>query len=457
MTPEEIKAQKEKQLAAMIQDIADPNEGFLATREKVKGLLTMVEQFKGLEASKILAQLELLKAKQESFTEMVKRSKHGPYISGIEDQKFSILRAMVAIRTGNWKGAEEEQKLMEAVREKASQSVGDDKRGGFFVPDQVIPDVIGGIYTRSVFINLVGEGTQRISVMEGLTGGNVHIPKFDGGLVAYWIGEEDEYAESQTDVEDVTMNPKKMGILVRITDTMRKLGSFGFEQLLRRDMERAAAKKLDWTILYGSGSDKMPRGVANTPGIKIYSAQSGTVVDHDTLATAQADWDGAVLDFDGLDNMLLALEEDDITLDESSAIIAAARYFRGLKQLKVDNYSAQAVNRPYLIGAPMLPDSRLRDIIGEFDKSNQIPTTNKPGASVGAPTDSTTEKYSDVLAGNLSTIVLGRWAALEIDSDMGKGKGFTSDHEYLKLRLYADVSVRQGRELILCPDAKVRA
>jgi len=453
--------QEAAEVVRQLQALLTGEDSLSVTVQRVKDLQSVVEPLKGLDPAKIMEELDKFRASQERMVTLIRGSKRGFYVPGIEDEKFSMLKAMIAIKTGDWKDAGKEQEILRSVREKASQVIGNDKLGGHFVPDQVIPEVIAAIYTRSVFLNLGPDGTTRVSVLEGLQGGNVKIPKFDGGLIAYWIGEEDEYAESQTNVGDVTLNPKKIGVLVRLTDSMRRFQGFGFENLLRNDMVRALAKKVDWTIPYGLGTNDMPLGLFRQAGIKIFRAENGVVYDQNTEAgrtalAAITDWDGGELDFDGLDDMMGALEDDDIVADESFAFISAPRYFRRQKQLKVDNFSGHIDAKPYLLGMPMLSDARLRELIGDFDKSTQIPTTSKPGASVQGATDSTNEKYTDVISGNLNNILFGRWGGIEIEDDGGKGKGFTSDHTYMKLRMYGDMCVRQPRSLIVCPDAKAR-
>ena len=455
------KEQKEAKMAILLERLSELFEGDDSVpkmKDKLKLLTTEFGEFKKVDTKNLLAEVDKIKAGQEKLIKQIRYSKNGLYVPGAEDVEFSVLKAMLGVKTGDWTNAGQEKELMDQWREKASHNAGTGASGAYFIADQVIPDVIAAIYTKSVMISLVGEGTTRVSVLEGLTGGNIKIPKFDGGLIAYWIGEEDEYAESQTKVGDVTLNPKKLGILVRITDSMKKLQTFGFENLLRRDMERAAAKKLDWTIMYGTGSSNMPRGIMNMPGIKFYDANAKTTVSGRAAADAIT-WVAAAMDFDGLDNMQLALEEDDISIEESYATISAPRFFKKLKQLKTENYTGQTTGLPYLLGMPMLTDAKLTDVIGDWDASNQIPNNNLPGESINgttAATSPTGDLNTDVFAGNLSEVVLGRWAGIEIEDDGGKGKGFTSDHTYMKLRLYADVGARQERALVVCPNAKVR-
>lgn len=449
-------------------------DGLEGLVDRLKAVEDVVGPIKRLDMKALLSEHERMRAGQKRLQEQIRTSRLGGHFPGIEDagENFSVLRAMIGRRQGGdnklaWESAgagyeyeviSQASKKLREIYTKAGHQVGDDRSAGSFIPDQVIPDVIGGIYTRSVFVALEGEGETRVSVLEGLQGGSIRIPQFNGGLIAYWIGEEDEYAESLTDTADVTMSPKKMGILVKITQEMKTWAAFGFEALLRKDMMRAAAKKLDFTVAYGTGTNFSPRGITKTNGIRVYSAQSkkSGILGTDALGGAQfqADWAGAELDFDGLDNMRLEVEEADVDYDETAVTIGAPRYFSRLRQLKVSNFSGQTTDRPYLIGMPMLPDSRLADIIGPFAKSNQI-KKKLPGSSVGAPTTSSNVKFADVFGGNLGNVILGRWAGIEIEDDAGKGKGFTSDSIYMKLRMYGDTCIRHPLAVAVCPDARI--
>jgi HK97 family phage major capsid protein len=261
---------------------------------------------------------------------------------------------------------------------------------------------------------------------------------------------------------DITMNPKKLMMLVKLTDSMRRFGGFGFENILRNDMINTAAEKFDWTVAYGNGGADMPRGIINTSGIKIFSAEKGGygVLGTDSLADTgvfQATWAGAALTFDVVDLMNLALEEDKIRQGPSAIMITSPRALSYLRRLKVTYFSGQTSGQGYLLGLPILSDARLADIIGAFDKTPQIPSNNYAGKSVGAtPTNAATVNCTDVFKGNLAEVIVGRWSGLEIETDGGMGPGFKSDHIYTKMRMYADVGVRQPRGIIVCPDAIVR-
>lgn len=456
-----VLSQKAARVLDELEGFFEADGRFTKLDERVKALGELIEPLKKLDPKEIAEKFDRWKAEKELLIRAIRGSTRAYYVPGIEGEKFSVIKAILGCKFGfAAMKAEHEEEILKAVREKAAHVIGDDSKGGYFIPDQVIPEVIAAIYSKSIFMDLSGEdglGT-RVSVLEGLTGGTVTIPKFEGGMLAYWIGEEDDYIESLTSVGDVTMNPKKLGVLMRITDSMRKLQGFGFEALVRRDMVRAAAKKFDWTILYGKGTDHQPRGILNHAGIKAYRAENGTIYQNLADARAAVDWDGGVLNFDKMEFMRLALTENDIDLDSSAFWASSARFFTRLRQLKWLPFSGAdpaTQQLPYVLGAPLLSDAQLSAVIGPWDYSNQIPTTNLPGASIGAPPKAgATAKFTDVVTGNFSECVVGRWGGIEILDDAGQGRGFIRDHIYVKLRLYADILLRQERAFIACPDAR---
>ncbi len=467
-----IKPEQEvaRRLLANVENLGKNYESLVGEVNKIQGDL---KKFDGFDPSTIdikgaIGEFEKTKAVIEQMKADRRRSAGTSRIPGLaaEAKNFSMIRAMSAIKSGDWSRAGFEQEVFAAARTKA-QAMGIDSAGGYFIPDEVIEDVIAAIYTQSALINLSGEGTTRVSVLDGLNGGTVKVPKFLGGVVAYWIGESDEYAESQTKVGDMMMTPKKLGVLVRMTQEMRTYASYGFESLLRTDMIRAAAKVLDKSILYGSGTAHSPRGVVNAvnaaniakgdlkafPSVQVYDAAAKAAWNGASVTDNQSK-DNAALDFDGMDNMIAMLEDNDVVADNSAAFLAHPKFFRKVKQLRVENYNAQTSGQPYLLGAPRLPDARLTDIIGNFAKTTQIATNNKAGESVGW-TGSSNAGHTDVFYGNWNEVVLGRWGGIEIEDDGGRGKGFTSDQTYMKMRLYVDVGFRHDQSIAVCPNAKL--
>ena len=449
-----------KELVGNIDNLGKSMKDLAATVESLKSeLKKRGEQIDAFDTPGILKKYEEMRAGFQRISETIRTSKHGAWVPGLEEagKRFSIVRAMCAIRTGDWKGAEFEKETMEACREKAAQVSDIGERGGWFVADQIIPEVIAAIYTKSVFVALSPDaGTTRVSVVDGMTGQSGKIPKVIGGVVAYWIGQEDAYAESQMKTGDVNFKLKKLGVLIRLTQEMRRFGGLGYETLLRQDMIRAMSKKLDWTVMYGPGTDDSPRGVSSLAGVKRYSCKTGALVTAAAGPSAPDDV-GDEFNFDDVDEMIGTLEDQDYDLDGSEALISNPRLFRRIRRLRVANYSGQSDMLAYLLGIPRLSDARLQEIIGAFGKSTQIKTDRLPGQSAGFTTTSVEAKFGDVFYGRWSDVVLARGLGVDIEDDAGKGKGFTSDHIYMKMRGWFDLGYRHEASIVHCPDARMKS
>lgn len=412
---------------------------------------------KAADLQKTQQECEKLKAQIEALQDAIKTKRDHLHFSGIEDcaPKFNLLRLCASIKQGRkrdiapfeWEVIDNSRKAMEksgamGAMAKAGAVVWDDVAGGIWVPDQVIADVIQPIYTQSAFVALdPASGQTNVSVIDGLIGGTVKIPEFQGGMIAYWIGEEDDYVESQTKSGNVTMTPKKLGVLTRVTAEMMQFASPAFDAFMRRDMVRAAAKKIDYTVPYGSGTANMPLGIANDPRISKWLCSTKA------KATTESG-NGAEFDFDCALEAKGALEDDDVQADATECFVSHPRLWRRMKQQKIEMYSGQAAKMAYALGGPAISDDRLRGIIGKFARSTQIPTT-KSFNSVA--------KFTDVFYGNLGEFIFGRWGGLQVLDDAGEGSGFIRDQTYIKLRMWADQACRQSRAILHIPDAQARS
>ena len=419
--------------------------------EKVRELSVQLE---GVDLKSIGEEVDRTKTAVDEVTKLVRTRASSFNIPGLEDEgeakKFSLVRASYAINSGNWAKAGFEKEVLTQARERIKNVMGVDSEGGFFVPDQVIADVIGKIYANSTLISLNGDGETRIRVLPGLFGGSVRVPRFEGGVVAYWIGEDDKYVESKVAVGDMKMEPHKLTLVTRITEELARFSSYGFEQLVRADMAKSAALKLDWTAFYGTGNESMPRGLVSTPGVLTYSAEANQI-----LTAPPADAEGGEFDFDSMDEFRGALEDNNAGLGDDYTSIMPSRLLRRMRRIRVPQFSGDT-GGTYLLGAPMMTDGQMTSIIGEFTTSNRLGTKNRPGESLGWPTTSTDKKFGDVFGGNWSEMIFGQWGALELISDEGKGPGFLRDRTYLKARMFGDFGIRRPEQFVICPDARLR-
>ena len=151
------------------------------------------------------------------------------------------------------------------------------------------------------------------------------------------------------------------------------------------------------------------------------------------------------------------VEDQNVPIDSSWAWISNPRYFRQLRQTPVTYFSGQTTGGGYLLGGPMLNDESLRGVIGDFGKSTAIPSNNNAGQSEGlTPQTSNDKTYGDVIGGNWSDGIVGRWGGLEMSEDGGVGKGFPTDETYIKMRMYLDINFRHPESMVVATDVKMR-
>lgn len=429
-------------------------------------------------AKKIVDELGGIREQQKLTAKAIRARKNAFYVSGMEDEDISLIKVAAGLIEGGGRKAGFEKvkagkefELLHQVQKKyfdayahidpdihrKAQMAGNDELGGAFIPDQLVADPIGAIYTASAFISLGSKGETRVTVIDGLSGGETSYPKFDGGTASQWIGETQTGTETGVKTGLRTLKPHKCGTYLLITQDMIRSGGFGFEGMVRADLAESVAKLVDRTVPYGKGGDHQPRGILFTDGIKVFRAEDGADFADKAAAVADtviADWSGGVLDFRRLDKMRLVLRRDEVTIDSSAAFISCPDYFHLLRNAGIAYYSGQTGEKGYLLGSPFITNEQLRAAVGDWGDTSQIPFQNTPGKSIAATTTSTVAKFTDVFYGNWSSVVVGRWGGFEIVSDQGLGTGFRAEVITLRVRQRLDIMVRQPRELIFCPDAR---
>ena len=113
------------------------------------------------------------------------------------------------------------------------------------------------------------------TVLTGLTG-MVAIPRQSGAATAYWVAESGAPTESQQTVDQVTMQPRTVAAY---TDYSRRLliqSSIDVENMVRSDLAKVLALKIDYAGLYGTGTNSEPLGLKNTTGIGTEDFASNT-------------------------------------------------------------------------------------------------------------------------------------------------------------------------------------
>ena len=198
-----------------------------------------------------------------------------------ESRGFSFMRAINYLANPTDRAAREAAAFEIEASEAAAAKLGRQSRGITIPQDVLRRDLNVGTATAGgnlvateldagSFIDLLRNASALdqagATVLTGLTG-NVAIPRQSGAATAYWVAESGAPTESQQTVDQVSLTPKTVAAY---TDYSRRLmiqSSIDVENMVRGDLARVLALKIDLAGLYGTGSNGEPLGLKLTTGI----------------------------------------------------------------------------------------------------------------------------------------------------------------------------------------------
>lgn len=347
-------------------------------------------------------------------------------VPGLEDEKkqFSFLKAINAIKTNNWDNAGFEDEVFKTTKAMSAGSAAD---GGYIVPTQYIAEIIELLRADSVVMSLGA------TMLNDLTGGAIDFPKQTGGATAYWVDENQDITPSQQSLGNLTLNPKAVACLVKMSNRLLKLSNPSAEAMVRRDIALTLALKIDLAAMFGSGVESEPLGIANTAGI-------GSHVIGDN---------GGVFNFDDVSSME-GLLEDENALRGNLGFAWHGKVKRQLKRQKYDTYTSQTTNQPYIAGLPM-SDAKLKDALGyNFATSSQVPTDGIKGTSTGGT-------LSSVIFANWVELLIAQWGGMEIFASSETSDAFQKNQTWVRILQEVDMGLRHPESFAICADAETVA
>lgn len=193
-----------------------------------------------------------------------------------EVKEYSLMRAVNAMATGNWKGAELEQEAHQAVEDRLGRSA-----RGIYVPWEVQiraqatstqaagGALVGTEHRSGSFIELLRANSVVIGLGANVIGGlvgNVEIPKQTSATTAYWVGEGGDVTNSQAAFGTVALAPRTVGVATPVTRRLMLQSDPSIDALLMNDMAIQMALAIDYAILEGDGVNR-PLGVVNVTGV----------------------------------------------------------------------------------------------------------------------------------------------------------------------------------------------
>ena len=373
-------------------------------------------------------------------------SSGGLGLSDNETHKFSLVRAINASISKDWSDAGFERECSRAVAKQRGVDT-----AGFFVPLEVqqrTPWLEGQVQERAPyqtgtpvqggnlvqtqllydnFIEALRNASQVMDagalVLSGLTG-NVDIPRRSGVTSTYWVAESGAITEAEATFDKVSLRPKTVGALSKLSRQMLLQATPAIEMLTRQDLMMQIGLAVDQAALSGSGIGNQPTGIANTAGI-------GSVV---------GGANGATLSMDYIVQLEAALANSNAPFG-SRAYIANTKSIATLKKQVASTgaYIWTQTATGQRSGTPS-------DINGySIRATNQARNTLTKGSSSGV--------CSEIFFGSWNELIIGQWGVLEVLVNPYDSTGFTTGDVLVRAMQTMDIGVRHPVSFAVMSDA----
>lgn len=369
---------------------------------------------------------------------------HNPDLSEREKARYSMIRAINAAISGNWKEAGFELECNNHI----SKQLGRGPKGerGFFLPTNIPFASSRAAYTvgtpgagttggtlvatnllPSSFIEVLRNKARVMqlgaTIISGLVG-SVDIPRQTGAASTFWTAEGADTSESEATFDKVSLTMKTIGLWSQITRNMLMQATPDIDMIARDTMMRDVALGIDLAALSGSGSGAVPRGVGNVAGIgSVVGGTNGANITIDHLIA--------------LETAVMAANAP----EDSLAYLGNAKTIGSLKGLKSTTGQYLWTNAPgggrsgtpgEINGYPMA-------------RSNQARSNLTKGTASGI--------CSEVFFGAWSELLIGEWGVLEILPNPYHPNVANNGGVMLRVLQSIDIQVRHAASFAVMSDA----
>ncbi|PID44094.1 MAG: phage major capsid protein [Proteobacteria bacterium] len=318
-----------------------------------------------------------------------------------EQKSYSVVRAITAAASGDWKAAAFERECSLEIQERLGK-----EPNGFFVPyDIQARDMsVGGANVGGNLVatqHLAGSfidnlrarailGAMGARFLPGLVG-DVDIPRKDSNGTFTIVGEDGTATQSDINIGMVSMSPTTLTGHVYMTRKLLKQSTPSVDALVMDDLSEGAALAIDKYALTGTGAGDQPTGVLNQAGLNVQAV----------AAAGEPAWAELV----GFET---ALANDNALADSLYYVMSPG----------VVGHSKTTV-KDAGSGRFLLEGGRINDY--PVMRTTQIPANS-------------------ILFGNFSDVIIGLWGVLDIYPTLKEGTGGLDVYVYQDF----DVAIRHA-------------
>ena len=347
-------------------------------------------------------------------------------LSNKEARDFSIVKAIKAMTTGNWSGAELEKEASDEIARKTGKSP-----KGIFIPSDlrwkrdlisgasgdggalVATNLLSGSFIEALRANMVVKQAGAL-FLSGLVG-EVAIPAQNAVNSASWVAENAAVSEVNPTYRQVTMAPKTLGTFTDISRHLMHQSTPAIETIVRNDIIKSLSNEVDKKAIQGDGTSNTPTGILSTSGIGAVAI--GTNGGAGTWAKVVETWK--------------EVATDNANTGALAFITSPLQVSRFMAAAKVSSSDSVMImnDQNNLMGYKVFS------------------TTNSPDNLTKGTASGT---CSALTFGNFNDLIIGEWGSLDISVDpyTNAAKGGTRI-----IGLYdVDVAVRHAESFAACKD-----
>ncbi len=262
--------------------------------------------------------------------------------------------------------------------------------------------------------------------------GRLKYPRQTSASNTYWIGENGPIPDSTLGTGEVTLQAKKLAVMIKAPNELIRFASPAAEALIRDDMTKSLALGLDLACLEAQGTDNRPRGLINYPNInRISSSIPG--VNGDRLVA------------NDIYRMIAAVEESNA---EFESFIMRPKTLYRYYQLRADSVSQGDQQGPFLFNLIReAGDGVKASLAGHpVTKSTQVSQSRSKG---------TATNLTYIIGGMFSDALIGMFGALEFAATTLGDTAFTNDQTWVRGILSADFQLRHEAAFVLMDNLDV--
>lgn len=214
------------------------------------------QRIKALEDETATAKEKMTEAerKLEELREKV-RSNPAAGVDGMDPEKYSLAKALMALTTGDWKEAGYEKEVNEACIKAAGAE--EDPNLALLLPKEVQERVIP-LQRENLVLNQMG-----VEVISGLAGNQrVEIPKETKDGDFYHVGPNAAVGEDDEELGVITLEPHTIASARRLMRRLLQAG-VGAENYLRGKLGRGITRGIQKMYFQGTGQNGQPLGILN--------------------------------------------------------------------------------------------------------------------------------------------------------------------------------------------------